>query len=332
VSTTPNAFGNFLSTPPPFISNYAAISGPFGTWIKPGGRIAAYVRSTGAQDGDDLFAMSGQLVATINEGCKRCRSGMGDVVVVLENHAESLAVADAIPDLVAGTTIISAGRLGASNNPTLTWSATASSLLLNVANVTIVGFDFIWNAVDGLVAPLTVSAAGCSLIGNRIVTEDASAGVLKGVEVTTGGSRFAFVGNTVTGIGEAQPMTSAVVLVSAAVDDVVISGNYIAACNPGTSVLGLVAVTAAATNVRITDNECIQLETAGTALFCITVGDVAASGVISRNNSKIGSAVTSTTSGVSVGTAGLVAVGLFDNKCVDAGTLRSGVLSPVVAD
>jgi hypothetical protein len=330
MSTTPNAYGNFLSNAPPFISNYAAIAGPFGIHVKPGGRVAAYVRSTGAQDGDDLFAMSGNLVATINEGCKRCRSGKGDVVVVLEGHAESLAVADSIPDLVAGTTIISAGTPGASNNPTLTWSATASSLLLNVADVTIAGFNFVWNAVDGLVAPLTVTATGCRVVGNHITVADADEGALKGVEVSTGGSRFMFTGNTVVGVGEAQPLTSAVVLVSAAVDDVAIEGNYIAAANPGTSVLGLIAVTAAATNLRIRYNEVIQLETAGTALFGITVGDVAATGTISRNFCKIGSAVTTTTSGFTVGTAGLVGVGLFENYCADSAA-ASGVLSPVAS-
>jgi hypothetical protein len=301
MSTTPNAYGNFLSNAPPFISNYAAIAGPFGIHVKPGGRVAAYVRSTGAQDGDDLFAMSGNLVATINEGCKRCRSGKGDVVVVLEGHAESLAVADSIPDLVAGTTIISAGTPGASNNPTLTWSATASSLLLNVADVTIAGFNFVWNAVDGLVAPLTVTATGCRVVGNHITVADADEGALKGVEVSTGGSRFMFTGNTVVGVGEAQPLTSAVVLVSAAVDDVAIEGTYIAAANPGTSVLGL-----------------------------ITVGDVAATGTISRNFCKIGSAVTTTTSGFTVGTAGLVGVGLFENYCADSAA-ASGVLSPVAS-
>jgi hypothetical protein len=95
-------------------------------------------------------------------------------------------------------------------------------------------------------------------------------------------------------------------------------------------VLGLIAVTAAATNLRIRYNELIQLETAGTALFGITVGDVAATGTISRNFCKIGSSVTATTSGFTVGTAGLVGVGLFENYCADSAA-ASGVLSPVAA-
>lgn len=327
MSTVPNAYGNFLGSQPPFISNYAAISGPFGTWIKPGGRVAAYVRSTGAQDGDDLFAMSGNLVATINEGCKRCRSGKGDVVVVLEGHTESLAVADSIPDLVAGTTIISAGRPGATNNPTLTWTATASTLLLNVADVTISGFNLVLNGIDGVVAAITATAAGCALIGNHIVIDDANAGVLKGVEVSTGASRFSFIGNRVIGLGEAQPLTSAVVLVSAAVDDVNICGNYIAAANPGTNVLGLIAVTAAATNVTIANNVLVQLESVGTADFAITVGAVAATGSIHNNYIKTASAAVADVSGISVNAAAQATMGLFENYVVGP-TVASGLISP----
>ena len=81
MSTVPNAYGTALSTPPPYLSAYSAIATPYGTYVRPGGRVAAYVRSTGAQEGDDYFASSGNLVTSINEGLKRCRSGQNDVVV-----------------------------------------------------------------------------------------------------------------------------------------------------------------------------------------------------------------------------------------------------------
>jgi hypothetical protein len=311
----------------PFFSSLDSIATPFGTWIKPGGRVAAYVRSTGLQEGDDLFAMSGNLVASINEGCKRCRSGKGDIVLVLEGHTESLAVADSIPDLVAGTRIVSAGRPGASNNPTLTWTATASSLLLNVADVTIEGFNLVLNGIDGVVAAITATAAGCALLGNHITLDSASAGVLKAVEVSTGANRFSFIGNNVVGLGEAQPLTSAVVLVSAAVDDVRIAHNYIAGANPGTSVLGLIAVTAAATNVRIENNTLVQLESVGTADFAITVGAVAATGSIHNNRIKTASAAVADVSGISVDAAAQATMGLFENYVVGP-TVASGLLSP----
>jgi hypothetical protein len=313
----------------PFFSAFDTIQTPYGMWVKPGGNVVAYVRSTGVQSGD-LPEVAVNMVASVAAACSRCRAGMNDVIVVLPGHVESLAVADSLPNLVAGTQIVGVGRPGASNNPTLTWTATASTLLLNVADVSLIGLNLVWNGIDGVVSAIPVTAAGCTIAKCHITVESASAGALLGVTVGNGASNFAFCENTVVGVGEAQPLTSAVVLVNAAVDDVCIEDNYIAAANPGTSVLGLIAVTAAATNLRIRRNELVQLETAGTALFGITVGDVAASGVISRNFCKIGSTVTATTSGFTIGTAALVAVGLFENYCTDTAAV-SGVLSPVAA-
>lgn len=310
---------------PMYSAGYGIVT-PYGIHLPPGSKVAAYLRSTGPQSNDDPF-LAKNITTTLNEACKRVRSGLGDTIVALPGHTENLAVADSVPDLVAGTRIISAGRPGASNNPTFTWTATASTLLLNVANVTLQGLSLVWNGIDGVVSAIPVSAAGCSILGCQITVASASAGALLGVTVGTGASGFCFCGNTVLSVDEAQPLTSAVVLVNAAVDDVLISGNYISAANPGTNVLGLIAVTAAATNVRIVGNTCIQLESVGTADFAITVGAVAATGTISNNYIKTASAAVGDVSGVSVDSAAQATMGLFENY-VAGPTVGSGLLSP----
>lgn len=311
----------------PFFGAYDAIATAYGTFIKPGGRVAAYVRSTGAQEGDDYFAASGLLVSSIAAACARCRSGMNDIIGVLPGHVETLAVADSLPNLVAGTQIVSFGSPGASNNPVLNWSATASTLLLNVADVSLIGLNMVWNVVDGLVSAIPVSAAGCTIAGCHITVADADEGALLGVTVGTGASNFKFCGNTVLSVGEAQPMTSAVVLVNAAVNDVLIADNYISAANPGTNVLGLIAVTGAATNIRILRNTLIQLESVGTADFAVTVGAVAATGTISNNYVKTASAAVADVSGIAVDAAAQATMGLFENYVVGP-TVASGLLSP----
>ncbi len=331
MSTTANAYGNFLSNAPPFLSNYAAIASPWGTFVKPGGRIAAYVRSTGAQDGEDHFAASGLLVTTLDAACKRCRSGQSDIIFVLPGHTENLAIANSLPSLVAGTQIIGLGGMGATNAPTLTWTATASTMLLNVANVTITGMRLVWNGIDALVTPMPVTAAGVALVGNTIVAESTAAGALKGVEVGVAGSGFRFIGNTLLSANLTKLMTSSPVLISGAADDIQVSDNYISSGNPGTNVLGLIAVTAAATNVRILRNTLIQLNTAGTALFTVTVGAVAATGVIGYNNSLLATDITATTSGVTVDAAAAATMLVAENRTGDAATGRSAVLSPVAA-
>lgn len=326
-----NAYGSFLGGSLPYFQAMPGIITPYGTLLKPGGRVAAYVRSTGAQDGEDHFASSGNLVTTLQQGLARCRSGQNDIVYVLPGHTENVAGADAFTNLVAGAQIIGVGTPGASNNPTFTWTATASSFLLDVADVTVAGLTMNWIGIDAVAAPLTVSARGCTVSGCTIICEDASSGALKGIVLGTGASNSKVLSNRFLSVGEAKPMTSAPILVSGAIDDVVIANNYISCANPGTAVLGHIAVTGVATNVQIVGNTCIQLETAGTALFTVTVGAVAATGHISYNNSLIGTDITTTTSGVSVNAAAAATMLIAENRTGDAATGRSAVLSPVVS-
>jgi hypothetical protein len=329
MSTTPNAYGNALGTSMPFVQ-WSAVGTPFGQLVKPGGRVAAFVRSTGAQDLDDLFVRD-NLVASVNEAAKRCRSGLNDIIYALPGHVESITAADSWSNVVPGTQIISAGVPGATNNPTITWANTAATLALNDANVTILGLTLVWNGVDAVATPMPVTAAGNIVAGCNIVLEATAAGALKGVEVSSASANgFRFLSNTMLSANLTKLMTSSPVLVSAAADDIVIADNYISNGNPGTNVLGLIAVTAAATNVRILRNTLIQLNTAGTALFTVTVGAVAATGVIAYNNSLIATDVTATTSGVTVNAAAAATMGVFENRTKDA-TATNGVLSPVVA-
>jgi hypothetical protein len=329
VSTVPNAYGNFLSSSPPFISNYAAIAGPHGTYIKPGGCVAAYVRSTGAQDGDDLFAASGNLVTTINEGLKRCRSGQNDIVFVLPGHVENIDAADDWPDLVAGTQVVGCGRPGASNNPTLTWTATASTILLNVADVSIIGLNLNWAGIDNVAAPITVSAAGCAMFANHITVQSAtaSAGAVQGVDVASGGSGFRFVGNRCLSDDEGEPLTGGgIVEVSAAVNDVVVSGNFMSGAAANT--VGLILVSAAATNVTISDNWLYNLETtSGDA--CIVIGNVAATGIVCNNYNKFMTAGDPNAAdiGIFYGAAATT-IGSFENYSVDDTFLQAILAEP----
>lgn len=194
MSTLPNAYGNFLSNLSPFIANYASFGGPNGTFVKPGGRVAAYVRSTGAQDGDDQFASSGLLVSTINEGLKRCRSGMNDIVYVLPGHTETYSASGAVwANLVAGAQIVSAGVPGMTSNPTITLSNVGASIALNVADVSLIGFNIRSSAV--LTAGIVVTGAGCVLAGNSVI----STGTLAANSLiqVTGAANFQMMGNNV---------------------------------------------------------------------------------------------------------------------------------------
>lgn len=184
---------------------------PFGTLIPPGGRVAAYVRSTGLQTGDDLN-LANMLVTNLDAGLARCRSGMNDIVVVLAGHAESITGADFMSSLVAGTRIIGTGT--GTNRPTFTWTATAASFLFDVANVEM--HNCILNLAGPrtsttaltVTAPITVSAAGCALVGNEInFAVDPNQLSTVGVTTTAGATFFRFVDNDCFGATDSQVTT-----------------------------------------------------------------------------------------------------------------------------
>lgn len=143
-----------------------------GTMIGPGARVAAYVRSGGVASGHD-DELNLRVVTTLNAGLAQCRSGMGDVVLVAHDHAENVSSADYMSSLVTGTRIIGLGY--GALRPTFTWSAAAATWLFDVANVQLQNCILKTAGPSGstaltVTAPITISAAGCALVGCLIET------------------------------------------------------------------------------------------------------------------------------------------------------------------
>lgn len=175
----------------PDLQNYDLAAGlrtQFGVWLPPsGGKVAAYVRSSGAQSGDNEDIVS-RLVTTLNAGLARCRSNAGDFVVCLPGHSENVSTADQMSSLVAGTKIIGLGR--GTKRPKLTWSAAAATFLLDVDDVEISGFRFemagdpTLTAALSVAAPITVSGASCA-IRDCIIRTAVDANQLATIPITT---------------------------------------------------------------------------------------------------------------------------------------------------
>jgi hypothetical protein len=301
----------------PFFSAYDVINTPNGAWIKPGGQVVAYVRSTGVQSGD-LPEVANNMVATVNQGVARCRSGMNDIVYVLPGHVETVSTADFWSNLVAGAQIVSAGSPGATNNPTFTFTATASQLLIDVANVSIVGMNFLWNGIDNIVLPVSVTAAGFTFAKNNVVYQTA-AGVAQPVDgIALGaGSHGARVNcNTFLSQDATDQNTGSVILVGTgaaqALQDIQVCGNYIIAATPGDTD-GIIHVASTGNGIVITDNIVHQLAT--TADSAIRVDAVVAMGAIGRNYLRLTENLDPalSTTGVVVGAGALMAV--FENRC-----------------
>jgi hypothetical protein len=235
MSTNPGAYGSKLG---PQISRVGGIiQTNYGVLIPPTTQVAAYVRADGPQDGDDVY-MRDNMVTTLNEGLKRCRSGYGDIVFVLPDHTENVASADQMSSLVAGTKIIG---LGAGNlRPTFTWTVAAATFLFDVANVgidnCILNFTSATTAGVTRAAPITVSAAGCFITNCRITFgTDADDIITRGVTTTAAADDFNFSGNHCFGALAAEVEETFLELVGAdrlVMHDCVIDGATDAAAVP----------------------------------------------------------------------------------------------------
>lgn len=226
---------------------YAAFSTPYGVQLPPGARVVGYVRST--RDSTDPPEIDRRRFSTINEALAQCRSGKGDVVYVLPGHTENVSAADKFSNLVAGTKIIGLGV--GSNRPTLTWTAAAATVLLDVADVVLSNFNLVMastaNGGVTVAAGLTMSGNGCVLEGCKIdFGADADDIVTLGVVIS--GDDCVFANNECVGATAAE-CTTFLQLVGA--DRAKLLNNRIVGATSNTGV-GLVRfLTTASTDVMI---------------------------------------------------------------------------------
>lgn len=265
--------------PTPFYQSLDSLSTPNGTWIKPGGRVAAYVRSTGLQEGDDLFAMSGNLVSTIAAGIARCRANRNDIVYVLDGHTETYSTTGNVwGTMVAGAQIIGVGRPGSSNSPTITLTHTGASVALNAANVTVAGLTIV-GGVATATASIVITGAGVTLANN-----------------------FLNFGGFALGANSPIAVTGAA--------GCVIACNNIVADSTAT----MIAITgAASTNFLVTDNYARQAQATSGGGFSTTANTAGISGHYARNFFKTATTGTGGAGVIVLGAATITTVGNHEN-------------------
>lgn len=99
--------------------------------------------------------------ATIDKALAACTASNDDVIYVMAGHAESVAAAAGIAFDVAGVTVKGLGK--GSLRPTITLgTATAASITVTAANVTIENFIFVGN-LDNVATCFTISAKDCTI-------------------------------------------------------------------------------------------------------------------------------------------------------------------------
>jgi len=99
-------------------------------------------------------------VATLDAAVNLCTADSGDKIMVAANHAETVATASAITLDVAGVTIECLGE--GENRPTFSFSATASTIVISAASVTMTNF-VVKPTIDSVVSPIVVTGTDCVL-------------------------------------------------------------------------------------------------------------------------------------------------------------------------
>lgn len=296
----------------------------FGTWVAPGARVT-FLGPAGVFE--DTFTENNR-VATLNAALARCRSGKGDVIFALPGYLENISTADYASSLVAGTKLVGLGVPGEASAPKLTWTAAAATFLLDVADVTIQNVTLDWSGINDVAAPMTVSAAGCQLLNNLIIVQNAagSAGADQGVEVGVAGNGFRFNNNTALSSDEDEPLTGGgIVEISGAANDIEITDNYL--CGAAAATVGLIRVSAAATNLRIKRNQCLNLETTSGAV-AILVSSATAQGAITDNDLKVMTGADPNAADIGLSLASSTLILNARNYCVDDSDLGAVFTEP----
>lgn len=300
-----------------------------GTWVPPGSRVAAYV---GPQsESTDAYVTSSLLVSTLAAGLLRCRAGKGDIVYVLPGHTETVSVTTMLDNLVSGTQIIGCAPFGSGLMPTFTFSGTTTTSVWTVddANVTIRGLRFECTGADSMDTPIVWTGAGGRFEGNFVTLgSDTTHDCDVFLTVGTGADNLQILGNKMKSLSTAVT-TNAILVSGTAVEGVTIAYNYIRA-TLSSATGGLIAITAAATNLDIHHNYLFNLVEDGVG---IRVSDVAMTGLIYDNyfgGVDVGGTVANALKAVSFAGTTNPVTKCFNNLATDENN-GSGVISPAAA-
>lgn len=314
----------------PMVSTPQPMRGPLGVGfnVPIGSRVAAYVRSTGVQNGDEQNFNTAMLVTTVNAGLQRCRAGYGDIVLVLPGHTEAVGTG-LLTSAPAGSRIIGVGNPDQDDAPTLTWAAAGSNVAVSMKNITIANLRLVADAND-ITKGITVTGAGFKLVNNYVVLASAAAkdfAIFLSFE--TGGDNALVAGNTM--IGTAGTVQAISKPASHTVANLRIVRNRIIGITAGatTPLIDIAgATTAVATNILIEDNLVASQTASGTHVIAFT--DIAHTGLVRNNAIASYATATGATDGIRFAGTTNVLVQCVQNYHADGAKGTSALLQPAV--
>lgn len=302
-----------------------AIRTPYGTVLPPGGRVAAYLRSTGLANYDPP-EVAENLHTTLAAALKTCRSGAFDTIVVLPGHLESVVDATMLNNMVNGTRIIGLGDPRQAGAPIFRWTDAAAQWNVTKNDVLFHGLRLnMANAPAAITKGISIVGNGCEFSGCRFLTSLSATGKSEIVmEIGTSAHSTRILGNWFQGTSPHNSTDIIKIVGANPAGDVFVDGNSMIC--PATAANGLIHVTVACKGLSIRRNYLVNTMTSSTS--CITLDNVAIEGMVADNRMRVMADGTASAQGIIVGGASVLC-GFFENYCSDEAG-KSGVLSPPV--
>jgi hypothetical protein len=158
--------------------------------LSPSGDIY-YVSSVIGSDsntGTRPLAGSSGPKATLDAAINLCTAHLGDQIIVLEGHAESIANATTVIPDIAGITIIGQGR--GTKRPTFTFTNAAGNIPISAANIRIENVLLTVSGTTDVTSGVTTTAADISLADIEWRDGDATAQFVIPITLGAGSDRF----------------------------------------------------------------------------------------------------------------------------------------------
>lgn len=264
---------------------------------------------SGAASGGNGLTPEGA-VTTIDAAINLATASNGDIIIVMEGHAETITGAAGIALDVAGLTIVGLGR--GRNRPVITFgTAVAASFDISAASNHVENLVLV-NGIDAQTAMVNVTAADCTIKGCEFMLGDATTQTLLGILTNDSADRLRIedcfmYGTTDTGV------TGAIRIVGG--DFIILRNNFITGAFATTGAVE--NVTTAGNGWLIEGNRILNLTADGNNKALVLVSTTTA--LIARNDL----AVIDSTSPAPWTAAGAYFGGNYHVAAVDtAGTLR----------
>lgn len=309
-----------------FTDKYFAYAGQISGGALPiGSVVKAYVRSTG-QRPDDSSAITSNFYTSLTTALAACTSDRQHTIILLPGHSEAVGTT-MFTNAPTGVHIMGAGPVDQDDAPTFLWSVNSSNWAIASKNITISNCRLIANA-DGVTEAITVTAAGFKLINCHVDGGVSStADFVSFLNFSTGADNGLVLANEMRATGASNALAT-FVKGGTAVDNLRIIGNKVIGLSTSTTV-GAIHISAALTNMVISGNFVDNQVAASTA--AISFADVASSGIVANNMvGVIANSATPATAGIVIAATTNILMHFHQNFSSDGAKGTSGILSPAV--